>query len=267
MVGGLAAAGCGVEKLDDTGGDQQVPTEIQRIFEESCGFAGGCHSDQGPALGLNLTTGSLAALSAPSPKTGVPLVDIGNVDNSEIALQVMSGAMPLGTMMDPVDRAILIGWIGGAELPSGEGGNVTDGGDATDTGTAAGQGCGIDDLVTGTPLTIDAGMGAGQIPPDIGEAIAANCGCHFAASQDDIDPAVTGALANAFALGTLADWQGALTTIQPKVEQAMGTTPMPPLFPCMPTGEMLVSITPEDQMLLLDWMDADAPDGATWAPQ
>ncbi len=240
---GVVALGCGVERLDD-GGDPQVPAEIQRILMASCG-ATDCHGPVRPYASLDFTTGSMSVLRSRAV-SGRPYVDIGRPDNSEIAIRVSSGNMPQGMQMDPLDRWILLGWIAGGELSS--------------EGEPLGMGCSIEEIVVADPGTVDAGTAATQIPEDVAEVITDNCGCHFGTDV------IEGAIPSAFPLATLANWRGAAgTSIRDRLTREPGTSQlMPPPWACdVGDGE---TITPDDQQLLLDWLDAGSPSGAEWVP-
>ncbi len=130
----------------------------------------------------------------------------------------------------------------------------------SDDGMAMLQMCGIDDIVLSAPGMVDKGMGPGQIPPDIGDTIERNCGCHFG------DVVIESAIANPYPLATLADWQPNAAYILGRVSLDVGLT-MPPAFPChvmTPSGD--TNITDEDQARLVAWLQAGAPDGASWMP-
>jgi hypothetical protein len=271
----LCLGACGVEKLDDTGGDAQVPAEVQRILVDSCGVAPGCHMATAPAEMLDLTTGSVAVLTGTSRQTGQPLVDFGNVAGSYLAVKMLDAMPPSGTPMPPtptlseLDRAILIGWIAGAELPAGDTGmgmTTSEGDAATTAATGDGstgadaQECSVDVLVVAGAKPIDTGTAAGQIPPDIGPVLETNCGCHL--GTELIAPAalfVNGTID----LTTHAGIQMNLASIRSMVTMVEAAG-MPPAYYC-DLGDG-TQITADDQALLEAWLAADAPDGATWVP-
>lgn len=143
-----------------------------------------------------------------------------------------------------------------------DGGDDTSDGDASDDGPNEPiQMCGIADIVLSDPGMVDAGMTATQIPPDIGDTIARNCGCHFGTDL------IEGAMPNPQSLATLADWQDNTAKILGRVDLEVGLT-MPPSVPCSVDngGGDNANITDHDKMRLVGWLQAGTPDGATWMP-
>lgn len=145
----LMVGGCGVDELGevgaDGGGDGQVPEQVILAFEDSCAVPG-CHEGSAPIAGLSLERGSIdSILSADSGIVDMPLVKIGDVPGSFIAVKIMEEEtlalygvertgrrMPIGNVNDQTrqDIAIIIAWIAGAEIPP-----PVDGGPmGTDTG-------------------------------------------------------------------------------------------------------------------------------------
>ena len=121
---------------------------------------------------------------------------------------------------------------------------------------------------------IDYGDGVGQIPTEIGEALAEHCGCHY---TDDIAiEGLTNYDSDAVPLSTWddfhvpfvgvfpADFDGTVweaTEVRVTFHQPL---PMPP-GECNIDGEGTI-ITDEDFVLFAQWFDAGAPDGASWPP-
>jgi hypothetical protein len=128
-------------------------------------------------------------------------------------------------------------------------------------GPGASHVCGIEDLKPGAPNPIVTGMGAGQIPPDIGEILANNCGCHYA---DDLtapgfDAIDYGGTAD---LATHAGWQAGM--LYATALDYVATEFMPLTDMCeQDDGNKL---SEDDYRTLTKWLSQDAPDGATWQP-
>lgn len=159
-LGCLALVGCGkLEPLaSDTEGEvAAAPDDVRLAFEESCGKAG-CHSGGSPSAGLDLTGSNVDALfdKSASVDSSLPMVDLGNVANSYIALKMLDdaaidklkaagalsegfsrggGRMPLDGDFESLNNAIILGWIAGASLPAGMGGTDGTDTDATTDGT------------------------------------------------------------------------------------------------------------------------------------
>lgn len=104
----------------------EVPALVQQIFDDSCATAG-CHGGGSPAAGLSLaadrSAASLAGTSTQRPE--LALVEPGFPTESYLALKLLpaddgraagTARMPAGGELDPVELAIVIGWIGGAPL-------------------------------------------------------------------------------------------------------------------------------------------------------
>lgn len=287
------AAGCEqVKRVEDGNNGGAVPTAVQEAFDRQCNDTS-CHGPS-PQLGLSLVAGDSASILE---KNGVgnpelPLVDIGNVPGSYLAIKMLPdselmdlGITRVGLRMPNVpltpeiqsDVALILGWIAGAELPGGGDGGTggtTAGDTAGDTAGTTGEvdlHCGIDDLNPGSTNPIVAGDGAMQIPTEIGDVLATNCGCHYV---DMLDRAVAdylqGTAAQPMLIETWAQWQGMYPTVPPKspIDESLArldpasTLPMPPATACdVGTG---LNITAEDKALLVDWLMQGAPDGASW---
>jgi hypothetical protein len=284
----LASAGCEqVKKLDE---DPQagLPCEVQRVLTESCAIEGGaCHTASAQVPDLSAASAADTVFS-PSAQ-GIPYVEIGNLAGSYMAVKIMEpppegaptriGALmptPPG-MISEADRALLVGWMAGAEIEACVGGSAGDDGAMTTTGsvdpTAADSttgpaepvACGVMDLDNGgTIRPIDAGDAAGQIPTEIGGILEGNCGCHFT------DMVVTGFAVYPASLpldmttleGFMADVNGTPAPERVAMRlQGMGGAIMPNP-PCLhESGE---TMDPELRDILLAWLEAGVPDGATW---
>jgi hypothetical protein len=99
-----------------------------------------------------------------------------------------------------------------------------------------------------------------------------NCGCHYVdGTNSDVADVYFQEMDDTFPLdiATWADFQGnvgetMLSTIDDVISRVDNETliAMPPPTSCdVGTG---VHITPEDKALLLEWLNAGAPDGASW---
>ena len=124
----LSACAYQLEPRDEaaTGEGAAVPAIVQQIFDDSCATAG-CHAGGSPAAGLSLAAdASAAALGGTSTqRPELALVEPGDPSASYLALKLLPAAdgradgtarMPAGAELDPVELAIVIGWIGGAPL-------------------------------------------------------------------------------------------------------------------------------------------------------
>ena len=113
---------------------------------------------------------------------------------------------------------------------------------------------------------------AGQIPTEIGEALARNCGCHYTdeteklVDYDDED----------MPIATWADWHvpfdGALpmnfdgTVWEANMLRVTFLQPLPmPPNDCDIDGHG-TTISEDDRVLFSRWFDAGAPDAASWPP-
>lgn len=278
-----------LEPIDDGGpAGGGIPAEVQRVFDERCSIPG-CH-DATRAGGLELTRDAAPdIIGGASVQSSLPLVELGNVQGSYLAAKLLPNSdalqnsrMPLGASLDDasvlLDNAIILGWIAGAELPGGGGGDgvTTDDPDPTGGGsTGDGDGstgvavvmCGLEDIAPTEPNPFDIGMDAGQIPPDIGAALTANCGCH------EVDPMAVMGGAPAYGgqvhFSTIAEAQADFMG-RPVYEvmlerlQSDDFSQMPPNYYCMVEGDSPITTT--DQALLVQWLMAGAPDAATWEP-
>ena len=109
-----------------------------------------------------------------------------------------------------------------------------------------------------------------QIPPDISDILVRSCGCHQA---DDftVDAAVPDYPdGGPVQFDTWEQWQGLYPGSKTPLLETMrdrlapdAAFQMPPPACNVGGGE---SMLPEDRTTLLEWIDAGAPDGATWMP-
>jgi hypothetical protein len=289
LVGLTLLVGCpAVEPIDDDSGNGGIPTEIQRIFDESCGTAEGtCHASGNPILALDAGS-SAAILNASSGQAPLPLVELGNVSGSYLAIKVLpdhpqrvnSLMPPPGTAyeLSDEDRATLVGWIGGAPLPGGGTDAMQDTDDTTGDDTTGEdteqeivqQSCDLSDIAPDAPDPVQVGTGAEQIPPDIGSALTRNCGCHYAEGPYEGGPTLAGYPPTG--LLDMTSWAGfqaeqmfplcesdvAHECVRERLDHAL---PMPPTSCVLEDGSR---ISDADFELLDAWLAASAPDGATW---
>jgi hypothetical protein len=129
----LPTIGCGLEEITDGGGEDKVPAAVQAAFDESCATAG-CHANGGAQV--NLGPGASDALLTTMASTGDPFVVLGDLEASYVARKILGrditgGPMPLVEQSpnDPVNVAIILGWIAGAEFDDGGGDGDGDTGD------------------------------------------------------------------------------------------------------------------------------------------
>jgi hypothetical protein len=289
-VGLLPMACTELEKLDTGTSGAGIPTDVQRAFDDSCNIAG-CHDGAARAGGLDLSaTAAPGIIDGDAILSELPLVELGNVQGSFLALKLLPNP-PAGAQMpsgiEPgLDNAIILGWIAGATLPGGgEGGSTTDGGQDTAATTmpdpsegstgAQAKLCGLADVAPDVANPFDIGMNAGQIPPDVGEVLTNNCGCHEVETTDLIMGAFPyGGMVHfstiaevqaeytAFVMGstmTLPGYQVLLARMQSEE-----TNRMPPPYYC-DLGDGTV-ITEAHRQLLSDWLTAGAPDAPSWMP-
>lgn len=165
------------------------------------------------------------------------------------------------------------GSSGGATTAGSESTGDIDTGDSGDTTTGPPpiHFCGLEDLKPGAPNPIVAGTEPMMIPPDIATLLVDNCGCHYA------DMIMTGAPDYSSLLplkmDTWEEWQGmyglpgqeksTIDAVLERVRDAPTPTTMPHKWCNVGDGEHMV---PDERQILVDWLVAGAPDGATWMP-
>lgn len=281
----LGATACNeLEKIDDGGSTAEgIPDEVQRVFDDSCNIAG-CHDSNSAQGGLDLTaTAAPGIIGGASTQSSLPLVELGNVQGSYLAIKLLAESelrqgdrMPLGRDFGDatvaLDNAIILGWIAGADLPGGGGGgdaDTTDDGDPPDSAesTAAEiRMCGISDVAPSAADPFVSGDAEGDLPPEIGAALANNCGCHGPMPSEFIEGVPSYVGTTNFA--TVAEFNG--TTSNKRIVhevvlerlQSTGFSRMPPTYCVLEDGE---PITSADLTLLVSWLEAGAPDAPTWA--
>ena len=123
--------------------------------------------------------------------------------------------------------------------------------------------CSIEALAPTAISPVEVGEGAEQLPPEIGDLLERNCGCHYVdpARLDPEVPAYFGAI-------TMATWQdfhspfmGQQTYLRVQ-QRSVVELSMPPPFFC--DSLEFGSLGADDFALLGAWLDAGAPDAATW---
>lgn len=276
----LTAAACNdLEKIDEgTSSGDAIPEAVQLAFDETCALSS-CH-DSAAAGGLDLSAAASPSIIGGPSTSPLPMVDPGNVDGSYLAVKMLesppdgvtrTGArMPIGGDFDDPNNLVILGWIATLDPSAGADGGTTTGETSDDSsGGTTGemlQACGLDDIAPGATSPFDIGMDAGQIPPDVGAVLDRNCAaCHGADTAelvgDPAPPAYTGMLS----FLTLTEIEGTYNDL-PITEVLLGRVEagtMPPTYFCnLGGGEV---ITAEDQQLLVDWLNAGAPDAPTWS--
>jgi hypothetical protein len=281
----LALGGCDqVKKIDegesgDSGPSSQVPDAVQQRLTQSCALAG-CHVSGGSIVDLSEASGG-AWVSQSGP--GGPYVTFGDVGNSYLAARMLDPAagsvMPIGAgMITAEDRAVIIGWIAGAEFPDGDEGGETDPTDGTDSDGSETSGnsdlveCSIDAVApAGTESPVVSGDQAGMIPAAVGEALERNCGCHYTSTVSD--PALYFPFSGGTQLQTLANFTNlyaganAAYMDQPAwvaVEDRVINQRNMPTAVCETEDGGIISSA--DFALFEAWFDQEVPDGASFTP-
>lgn len=174
-----------------------------------------------------------------------------------------------GAVASSSDTSVGEGSTAALDGTTSEESGSSSGGDTAADGTtgAAIQGCGLEDLKPGAPDPIVAGGGAMEIPNDIAAVLSTSCGCHLA---DDLTvrgvPDYT--FRGAFDLTTYTGFQALRSSDKmPYYDIAaeyLDIDFMPLTSFChVGNGD---AMPPADRALLKAWLDADAPDGASWVP-
>ncbi|HWB77064.1 MAG TPA: hypothetical protein VG755_18980, partial [Nannocystaceae bacterium] len=192
------------------------------------------------------------------------------------------GSSGAGTSIGSTNASTTVGTTASNE--AGSSGGVTTAGsestgdvetsDAEDTTTGPPpiHFCGLEDLKPGAPNPIVAGTEPMMIPPDIAVLLVDNCGCHYADMlTEPAVPDYSGLLP--FKMETWEQWQGMYgfpgqekSTIDVSLERirdAPTPTTMPHKWCNVGDGEHMLS---DERQILIDWLVAGAPDGATWMP-
>ncbi len=277
---GLGLAGCGaLTFLGAAEKQDEIPRDVQAAFDNSCASSD-CHGSPFPPADLDLTAANSASIlgraSAELPE--LPLVEIGNLQGSYLALKLLPEAhrggvaiegerMPLDGEQDSADVALILGWIGGAELASGTPAPTTTPTETTTSPTgvpAEVNDCSAWGATLNTVSLVEYGEGPGMIPTVPGHIIEGNCGCHTV-PPDELQPWVLEPPDNGFRVNTLADWQvdifgvPAIDIAKSRVE--LHDMPQPIQCGIRSSGG---AMTAGDYAVLLAWLEAGAPDAPAW---
>lgn len=230
-----ATSGCLVEETDEPE-EGVIPPRVQLAFDVNCALSG-CHDTSTAKAGLSLVDGeSGAIIGGSSSQSELPLVELGNVDGSYLALKVLGDPsivmdeMPQGGGGVPDDLAVIVAWIAGAEFPE------------------SGDGDGDGDI------TFDG---------DVYPILMASCSCHLSdAGVAGLSLAADSAYMNLF---EVAD-KSALPYVTPmEVGESYlwykitGTQAGVGEGGLMPPGSMS-SLSPEQLGLIRDWIELGAPE-------
>ena len=250
--------GCGaLEPVGETGGENggAVPAVVVQAFAESCA-GGGCHDAATRAGGLSLAESDLAAIIGGPSTSGLPMVEIGDIANSYLAIKMLpddvisaQGLMRSGGRMPPTadftnpNNQTILAWVAGAEFPEDGGGTDTTGAD-TDTDTTGG-------------LTFDAA---------ISPILQMRCSCHLAAADEALNGMLSFPMDTAYddIVGAPSIDVPAMNLIEPSdaansylLHKVKGTqADVGGAGVQMPTGGMLDAA---DIQTLEDWIAAGAP--------
>ena len=179
-------SGCGgLTAVDDAGEGGEggaVPPAVRAAFAGACATPG-CHDAGARAGGLSLAGDDIAAtIGAPSSGSPLPMVTIGDVGRSYLAIKMLpddvlqangltrTGArMPITGNFTHPDNAVILAWVAGAEFPA-EGGTTTGAGTTSDGSTS--------DSSTSDGSTTDPSGGEAGFAADIWPLLMAKCSCH-----------------------------------------------------------------------------------------
>lgn len=155
---------------------------------------------------------------------------------------------------------------------TGDSGSTGPAAEESSTGEAPIQLCGLEDLKAGAPNPVVSGTEPMQIPPDIGTILVDNCGCHYADMLDVGPPVADYSELLPLRIETWEQWQGeyGILTIKPTLGSCLARVRDAPLGTTMPHRSCHVGdgerMDPAQRQILIAWMEAGAPDGATWIP-
>jgi hypothetical protein len=252
------AFGCGaLEPVGETGGEGEgaVPAVVVQAFAESCA-GGGCHDAATRAGGLSLAESDLAAVIGGPSSSGLPMVEIGDIANSYLAIKMLpddvisaQGLMRSGGRMPPTgdftnpNNQTILAWIAGAEFPD-DGGTGSTGGTDTDT-------------TDGGALTFDAA---------IWPILQMRCSCHLAGADEALNGMLSFPMDTAYdnLVGAPSIDVPAMNLIEPNdaansylLHKVKGTqADVGGAGVQMPTGGMLDDA---DIQTIEDWIAAGAP--------
>lgn len=132
--------------------------------------------------------------------------------------------------------------------------------------------CGLQDVKPGAPNPVVSGTGPMQIPPDIGAILVDNCGCHYADMLDAGPPIADYSSALPLKIETWEQFHSdyGVLTQQPTIASVLERVRDSPIQFTMPHRYCNIGggerMDPTQRQILIDWLVADAPDGATWVP-
>jgi hypothetical protein len=188
-------SGCGgLTPIEDDGGEGgAVPPAVRAAFAGSCATPG-CHDSGSRAGGLSLADADLGGLvGAPSAGSSLPLVEIGDVLGSYLAVKMLpddvlaaqgvmraGNRMPIGGEATNPNNATILAWIAGAEFPGGD--STTTTGDTTTDAT--------------TDATTDGGSG---FDAEVWPILSMKCSCHLADPNDGLNGELSFPMATAYA--------------------------------------------------------------------
>jgi hypothetical protein len=159
----LAAPAC-ADEGDPT--PVEIPEAVQRAFDASC-VADGCHDAASRAEGLSLeATDSVRIVGGTSRQSELPLVQVGDLGGSYLAIKLLPDAqLPVGAVRfedrmprdglepDDVEHVnTVLAWIAGYGPSGSEGGELTSTG-PTMVGSSGGTGDGSGSSTTGSDPT------------------------------------------------------------------------------------------------------------------
>lgn len=288
---------------DEPAPPAEIPEAVQRAFETSC-IAQGCHDAASSAAGLSLEAAdSPAIVGGASSQSPLPLVTVGELERSYMAVKLLPDAqLPAGTErfedrmpqdgltpddVEPVNT--ILAWIAGFG-PTGPGGSSTAETGATDETTAASG----DAASTGT--TGDATTDPDPTTNSGGTPGSPACSVEEVTEGEVVDPLDKGDAAGQIPLPvgvvleercgchTLADrtlntkfpallapagtlWLDHDDLSSPFGGSTLGAAMQSEIFTVMsmPPGSC-PSIPADDLGLLQKWFDDGLPDGATFEP-
>ncbi|MEZ4380915.1 MAG: hypothetical protein R3A79_06180 [Nannocystaceae bacterium] len=196
----LSLIACGdLVAVGDTEGSTGagVPAAVELAFAEACATSG-CHDAATRAAGLSLAAADLEALIDGPSSAGIPMVTIGDVAGSYLAIKMLpddvlsaQGLARVGARMPPTgdftsaNNQTILAWIAGAQFPD-EGGDTTgDAGTSTSTG----------DATTGDATT---GDGAPTFAADVWPLLQMRCSCHLGAADEALNGGLAFPMASAY---------------------------------------------------------------------
>jgi hypothetical protein len=196
----LSLAACGdLVAVGDTDGPSGggVPAAVELAFAEACATSG-CHDAATRAAGLSLAGADLEAIVDGPSSAGIPMVTIGDVAGSYLAIKMLpddvlsaQGLERVGGRMPPTgdftnaNNQTILAWIAGAEFPDEGGTDTTGDAETTSTGGSGGSGGG-----SGGDATFDA---------DIWPILQMRCSCHLGGADEALNGGLSFPMDGAYA--------------------------------------------------------------------